>query len=310
LTGDWAVAREHSGRGLALSHSQLALLHARMLLEYETGHVDVAGDYLMKLIEADRCAGPYPLAGIFVGVGIAQALRLESGAVDSKICALARTMLKRRSRIFEVEVAAWIGRALFAIHERDVDECAEALEHLQPLKGLIVMPFLVTDHISGLLARTAGRTERARSNFENALTFCRCAGYRPELAWTCYDYARLLVEGAGPDDREKASALLAEASGIASDLGMRPLAHLVTWFRHRYRARLIRKPAGLTNREIEILHLLVRGKTNKDMAQALDISTNTVAVHVARILRKTGSSNRTEAAAFAHRQHLVGAIGN
>ena len=86
---------------------------------------------------------------------------------------------------------------------------------------------------------------------------------------------------------------------------MEPLARLVATFQDRYRSRLIRKPLGLTDREIEILRLLVQGKTNKQMARHLDISANTIAVHVAHILRKTSSSNRTEAVAFANREQLA-----
>ena len=77
-------------------------------------------------------------------------------------------------------------------------------------------------------------------------------------------------------------------------------------FRQRYGLRLARKPVGLTSRELEILGLLSLGRTNKEIADALCISSNTVAVHVARVLSKTGSSNRTEAASYAVRHHLIG----
>ena len=87
---------------------------------------------------------------------------------------------------------------------------------------------------------------------------------------------------------------------------MRTLAAGIAAFRQRYGLRLARKPVGLTGRELEILGLLSLGRTNKDIADALCISCNTVAVHVARVLSKTGSSNRTEAASYAVRHHLIG----
>jgi DNA-binding CsgD family transcriptional regulator len=90
-------------------------------------------------------------------------------------------------------------------------------------------------------------------------------------------------------------------------LGIQPLTAAIVDFRRRFGLRLDRKPAGLTNREMEVLALLSVGKTNKEIADALYISTNTVAIHVARVLGKTGSSNRTEAASYAVRRHLVGA---
>jgi DNA-binding NarL/FixJ family response regulator len=73
--------------------------------------------------------------------------------------------------------------------------------------------------------------------------------------------------------------------------------------------RPARKPVGLTGRELEVPDLLSLGRTNKEIADALCISGNTVAVHVARVLSKTGSSNRTKAASYAVRNHLVGGTG-
>ena len=58
-------------------------------------------------------------------------------------------------------------------------------------------------------------------------------------------------------------------------------------------------PVGLTPREGEVLKLIASGLSNRDIAGELFITTNTVANHVKNILSKTGSVNRTEAAAFA-----------
>ena len=57
----------------------------------------------------------------------------------------------------------------------------------------------------------------------------------------------------------------------------------------------------LTPREQEILSHLVAGRTNTEIAASLVISDKTVSVHVSNILRKTGTSSRTEAAAWALR---------
>jgi DNA-binding CsgD family transcriptional regulator/tetratricopeptide (TPR) repeat protein len=59
--------------------------------------------------------------------------------------------------------------------------------------------------------------------------------------------------------------------------------------------------SGLTVRELEILGHLVAGRTNAEVAERLVISEKTVSVHVSNILRKTGTSSRTEAAALALR---------
>ena len=62
---------------------------------------------------------------------------------------------------------------------------------------------------------------------EDALTFFRQAGYRPELAWTCCDYADALRNGQCQGDRGKSMSLLDESLAISSELGMRPLMERV-----------------------------------------------------------------------------------
>ncbi len=61
----------------------------------------------------------------------------------------------------------------------------------------------------------------------------------------------------------------------------------------------------LTQRESEVLHQLALGLTNKEIAQALHISYETVKEHVQHILRKIGVSDRTQAAVWAVRKNLV-----
>jgi len=58
---------------------------------------------------------------------------------------------------------------------------------------------------------------------------------------------------------------------------------------------------GLTKREVEVLGLVAAGKSNREIAAELCISTNTVDRHVSNILSKTGAVNRAEAAAYAAR---------
>jgi LuxR family transcriptional regulator, maltose regulon positive regulatory protein len=57
-------------------------------------------------------------------------------------------------------------------------------------------------------------------------------------------------------------------------------------------------PAGLTEREAEVLDLLARGQSNKLIARSLDLSPFTVKRHVANILNKTTTTSRTEVAAW------------
>jgi HD-GYP domain-containing protein (c-di-GMP phosphodiesterase class II)/DNA-binding CsgD family transcriptional regulator len=64
-------------------------------------------------------------------------------------------------------------------------------------------------------------------------------------------------------------------------------------------------PAGLTNREIEVLRLLVRGLSNKEIAERLVISRKTAGSHVEHIYSKIGVSNRARASLFAMKHGLM-----
>ena len=66
---------------------------------------------------------------------------------------------------------------------------------------------------------------------------------------------------------------------------------------------------GLSERELDILELLVGGAGNKEIASQLVISTNTVKVHLRNIYAKLGVSSRTEAAMLALRHNLVSVEG-
>jgi len=109
---------------------------------------------------------------------------------------------------------------------------------MSPIVGTVV------DRVLGLLAHTMGNLDQAMSHFEDSLAFCRKAGYRPELAWTCCDYADTLLQRASTSsartevegDRAKAISLLDESLTISSELGMRPLLERVLSRRGMLRA--------------------------------------------------------------------------
>ena len=59
------------------------------------------------------------------------------------------------------------------------------------------------------------------------------------------------------------------------------------------------RPGQLSRRELEVLQHLQLGLTNRQIAQRLFVSTNTVNKHVQRVLRKLEVSNRVQAAIYA-----------
>jgi len=63
--------------------------------------------------------------------------------------------------------------------------------------------------------------------------------------------------------------------------------------------------AALTQRELEVLQMIVDGKSNKEIATALDLSANTVAVHRANIMNTLGIHKTAELVVYAIRSGLV-----
>jgi DNA-binding CsgD family transcriptional regulator len=116
--------------------------------------------------------------------------------------------------------------------------------------------------------------------------------------------------------RSEAARELEIAHKTAARLDARPLLHEIDELVSAAKLSLAtgRPPTGvtaraaelgLTYRELEILPLLVAGRTNAEIAQVLVISPRTVGVHVSRILHKLGAARRTEAADIARRRGLV-----
>jgi DNA-binding NarL/FixJ family response regulator len=65
------------------------------------------------------------------------------------------------------------------------------------------------------------------------------------------------------------------------------------------------RPAGLTEREVEVLRLVAKGRSNRSIAAELVVSEHTVARHLNNIFAKLGVSTRSAATAFAFTHELV-----
>ncbi len=158
----------------------------------------------------------------------------------------------------------------------------------------------------GLLAATESRWREAEQHFESALALNRRQGAAPALAHTRVRYASMRLARDAPGDAAAARELLAEAGADAARLGMRALAERVVALQASIAPALASAaPAGLSEREAQVLRLVASGLGNRAIGARLFVSPNTVANHVHAILDKTGSANRTEAAAFAIRHGLA-----
>ena len=94
---------------------------------------------------------------------------------------------------------------------------------------------------------------------------------------------------AGRFGRVEVDAVLAVAGYAAQQLGSARAVH----------------PAGLTDREVDVLRLIARGHANKQVAAKLGISPKTVGRHIEHIYAKAGVSTRAGATLFAMEQGLL-----
>jgi DNA-binding CsgD family transcriptional regulator len=163
--------------------------------------------------------------------------------------------------------------------------------------GHAVASYGAADRYLGMLAAVFGDRALAARHFEAGLALDREAGAHTWVAHTAYEYGRLLQAGG---DAGRSAELLAEAAELAKRIGMRALLE-----RMQAPGAPVIAPSGLSPREIEILRLVARGLSNRDVGRALSISEHTAANHIRSILRKTGAANRTEAAAYAHANGLI-----
>jgi DNA-binding CsgD family transcriptional regulator len=127
---------------------------------------------------------------------------------------------------------------------------------------------------------------------------------------------RLAEAFLGAGDREQATVVARAAHATAVRLGAEPLRGGLEALARRGRLDLgVRLPAertltGLTLREVEVLRLLVEGRSNRQIAEQLFISGKTVSVHVSNILTKLGVHSRLQAAARARELGLDHRVGN
>jgi DNA-binding CsgD family transcriptional regulator/tetratricopeptide (TPR) repeat protein len=158
------------------------------------------------------------------------------------------------------------------------------------------------DRYLGMLATVLRRWPAAEAHFEYALYLNRRMGAHTWTAHSAFEYGRMLLARRQAGDLERASELLSEAERYAERLG---LTALLAKIRGLGATRPVPYPDELSAREVEVLRLVARGRSNREIGRELVISEHTAANHVRNILRKTGCANRTDAAAYAYRHGLV-----
>ena len=138
----------------------------------------------------------------------------------------------------------------------------------------------------------------------------------PLVAYGRYRLAAAMLASQG--DREQVARVLRDAHALAVELGAVPLTARIETLARRARI-VLRSTAdaggggeqafGLTERERDVLALIVAGKSNREIGEALFISPKTASVHVSNILAKMEVDGRVEAATMALRMGIVAARG-
>ena len=314
LEGAWDDARELIDRGLNLNPMDPRLLHERVGLEFQVGNYVQGETFLERMLEVvrDSPAGPSTAnASLALASPVAASISGVVSNLDPGEASIAAVLSSPAATPF-FTMWARAGASLSAVMRGESDLAEEHYAALKSSPGLLIW-CVSSDRLLGLLSQTMGNLDQATGHFEDALTFCRKAGYRPELAWSCCDYANALLavapgRASSHLDHQKAMSLLEESLSIATELGMRPLIERVIALQERAETGPVRGPVypdGLTPREVEVLRLIAAGKSNSEIAEQLFISVNTVARHLTNIYTKTGVANRTEAAIYASQKDFL-----
>jgi DNA-binding CsgD family transcriptional regulator len=315
---------EHSGSAIALFEGRLADAEAMAERSHEWSRLltgrDASGTYGIQMFGIRREQGR--LAELAPVVRVLAADPSGSGAWRPGLASLlaelgmeteARRELARIAAdgLDEFRASLWLASLTYLTDAAAAlgDEATAALlypelaprEGTNTMIGHMVACYGAADRHLGMLAATLGEWDRAESHFERAMRLNRQMGAMTWLAHTAYEYGRMLLARGG--ERDRAAELLGEADRLAERIGMRAL---LTRIRTLGAPRPVAGPPdGLSFREVQILGLVAKGLSNREIGKALFISEHTAANHIRSILRKTSCANRTEAASYAHRHGLL-----
>ena len=205
--------------------------------------------------------------------------------------------------------SARAARSLSAVDEAAAEKVMTALtERAATLPVATPMHRSAQTLVAAEVARWSGSV--AAAEWAAAAQAARVEGVHVHQA--AYAHYRAAESLASQGDRTGASAEARLAAELVAGLPDGPIMREVRSLARRARLDLGDTPEesagedagpalGLTARELEVLELVARGLSNRQIGEELFISTKTASVHVSNILAKLGVAGRGEAAAVAHR---------
>ena len=157
------------------------------------------------------------------------------------------------------------------------------------------------------MAALMGRQDEALAYFELARRHLDASGQRPLRGIVDLDEARALSRGTF-GDQHKAQQLAIAAHQRFVGLGMTSWAQAAIMLRDEITSRMQEShavPGGLTQRELDVVRLIVRGYSDRQIGEDIFVSPRTVNAHVRNILAKTQLKNRTELTMWALEHGLI-----
>jgi len=281
---DALVAAKRTGQGAAAY--ALADLH-RLRGEWP------AAEEAYRLA-SDHGRAPYP--------GLAL-LRLAQGQGQAARAAIDRVMVEpARGR---QRVAVLVAAVEILLAAGDVRAARRPADELKAMAGALHSDWLraIAASADGATELADGQPRQALAPLTEALSIWRDldAPYEAACGRVLVGRAcRALGDGDGARMEWEAAAAVFRQFGAAT-----ALAEVESLMHQPPASAAPEQAGGLTPRELEVLRLIARGKTNRAIADQLDISEKTVARHVSNIFTKLDLSSRAAATAYAFTHHLV-----
>jgi DNA-binding CsgD family transcriptional regulator len=225
-------------------------------------------------------------------------LRLAQGNSEAALAAIRRAAGETSEQL--ARAALLPAHVEIALGAGEVDEAGDASAELAAIADAHG-----SDALAAMSACARGAVALARGQHSDALAALRHSLQAWQELEAPYEAARVRVlvglACAALGDHDGATLELEAAHSVFEELGARPDLERVD-------SLLERTPDdahGLSPRELEVLHLVAAGETNKAIAAALVLSERTVDRHVSNIYAKLGVSSRAAATAYAYEQRLV-----
>ncbi len=304
--GDWAVARGLIAEATAdverIDSPEPAAFLRQLsgVIALSLGQLDEAVSCIEQAVSGFRQVGPATLPW-YIGM-LAHAYQ-AAGDVEA-----ASEAVRDTERVIETLPAGALPVApalaqlgAVAVLRHDLVAADRLYRALLPYSGQF--HWVLIDRVLGMLARTLGDQAVAGGHLASAAAAALREGMRPEHALSM---AGLAFDAARASESERTRAELDQAIARLRALGMEGAIRRLERLTGSGRAEApASRPAGLTERELDVLRLVAQGMTNRDIGERLHISEKTVVNHLTHIYSKAGIENRAGAVMFAVRHGLI-----